>query len=370
MMRIWVNSPFISRKTAICWPVAGMTRERHQNWIHALEESVRDNRGYGDWLKQALEEGRRLRLTVSIFGIPQRIKQLDVHDALSQIIDETTDCLFPREKGRTSPQTQDRHFWKVGAQKFVDRPERVEIEVEELKREVQVFKKFARVCPYQLDLDSITSPDPPDIVCNLLDGTTMSFEVVQCLDESIARSMSDSLNLPKVFYHELRHLPQESRERINKKFGDASIYVSFLSKISKGKKESSVRAILDRLLTLEITEDGEFDLTLSRDLRKVLRRVRIKRWKGVTRPIFSVGSATSFGEPAKERIKEKFKKKYKTEPEIELLAYYDSQPEIPENNWLPSVRKFVERNIEGSAFRRVWIYSTTHDRIIFVHPDA
>ena len=94
-MRICVNSPFISRKTAIRWEAAGMTKERHKTWIHALKQSLRDNRGYSDWLKQALEEGRRLRLKVSIFGIPQRIKQLDIHDALSQIINEMTDCLFP-----------------------------------------------------------------------------------------------------------------------------------------------------------------------------------------------------------------------------------------------------------------------------------
>jgi len=130
-MRICVNSPFISRKTAIRWEAAGMTKERHKTWIHALKQSLRDNRGYSDWLKQALEEGRRLRLKVSIFGIPQRIKQLDIHDALSQIINEMTDCLFPRTEGKAIPQTEDRHFWKVEAEKFIISEERVEIEIEE-----------------------------------------------------------------------------------------------------------------------------------------------------------------------------------------------------------------------------------------------
>lgn len=130
-MKIWINRPFISRKTAISWPSAGMTKERHETWIKALERSLIRNEEYG-WLKQALEEGRRLKLKASVFGIPGRIRQLDIHNALSQIVDEMTDCLFPREKGQPIPQTKDRHFWKAEAEKFVSSEERVEIEIGEL----------------------------------------------------------------------------------------------------------------------------------------------------------------------------------------------------------------------------------------------
>lgn len=133
-MRILVNSPFISRKTAIVWKAAGMTKKRHTTWIEALQGSLRKNREYSGWLKQALEEGRKLKLKLSIFGIPQRIKQLDIHDALSQIIDEITEYLFPKERGKPTPQTKDRHFWKVEAEKFISSGEKVEIEIEELKK--------------------------------------------------------------------------------------------------------------------------------------------------------------------------------------------------------------------------------------------
>lgn len=134
-MRICVNSPFISRKTAIYWPDAKMTKKRHQKWIQALEESLRNNREFSDWLEQALEQGKRLRLKASIFGISQRIRLLDIHDALSQIIDEMTDSLFPREKEKASPQVQDRHFWKVEGEKLISPEEKVEIEIEELVKE-------------------------------------------------------------------------------------------------------------------------------------------------------------------------------------------------------------------------------------------
>jgi len=133
-LRIWVNGPFISRKTAISWPGTGMTKERHQKWLQTLEESLRNNKEFNDWLKQALEQGKRLRLKASIFGVAQRIQLLDIHDALSQIIDEMTNFLFPREKGKSIPQVKDRHFWKVEGEKFISFEKKVEIEIEELEK--------------------------------------------------------------------------------------------------------------------------------------------------------------------------------------------------------------------------------------------
>ena len=134
-MRILVNSPFISRKTAIVWKAAGMTKKRHTTWIEALQGSLRKNKEYSSWLKQVLEEDRKLKLKLSTFGTSQRIKQLDIHDALSQIIDEITEYLFPKKRGKPIPQTKDRHFWKVEAEKFTRSEEKVEIEIQELKEQ-------------------------------------------------------------------------------------------------------------------------------------------------------------------------------------------------------------------------------------------
>jgi len=64
----------------------------------------------------------------------------------------------------------------------------------------------------------------------------------------------------------------------------------------------------------------------------------------------------------------KFNQKYITESNIELLAYYELQPEIPESNWLPLVDKFVQHNIKDSVFQRIWICSATKNEIVFVYP--
>jgi len=135
LMSIHVDSPFISRKTAVSWKAAGMTKERHKAWLQALERSLEKNKECSGWLKQALEAGRKLKLKASVFGIPQRIKQLDIHDALSQITDEITNYLFPRQKGKATPQTEDRHFWRVEGEKFLSDEEKVQVEIEELGNE-------------------------------------------------------------------------------------------------------------------------------------------------------------------------------------------------------------------------------------------
>ena len=43
--------------------------------------------------------------------------------------------LFPKEKGRSTPQTKDRHFWKVEAEKFINPEEKVQIAIDEFKKE-------------------------------------------------------------------------------------------------------------------------------------------------------------------------------------------------------------------------------------------
>ena len=150
-------------------------------------------------------------------------------------------------------------------------------------------------------------------------------------------------------------------------FKDALIYVAFIRGACINKRRSSIPVIFDYLLTLESTAEGKFNLRSPPDLKNIVRWISIKRGEFVG-PIFRVEAVTSFAEPARERIEDKFKKPYKTEHKTDLLAYYELQPEIPEHNWLPSVQKFVESHIKTSRFQRVWIYSATKNRIIFVYP--
>ena len=134
-MSIRINGPFISRKIAVDWPEYGLSKKKHEDWLQRLETSLQHNEKFSHWLKDALQQGKKIKLEAWIYGIPRRIKLLDIHDATAQIVDEVTECLFPKEKGKPTPQVEDRHFWRVEGEKFVRDKEKVQVEIEELRNE-------------------------------------------------------------------------------------------------------------------------------------------------------------------------------------------------------------------------------------------
>lgn len=50
-LRISVRGPFISRKTGINWPSVGITKERYEVWVRALQQSLEANKEFTRWLR-------------------------------------------------------------------------------------------------------------------------------------------------------------------------------------------------------------------------------------------------------------------------------------------------------------------------------
>ncbi|MFH1094387.1 MAG: hypothetical protein V1739_09610 [Candidatus Omnitrophota bacterium] len=146
---------------------------------------------------------------------------------------------------------------------------------QQAKDEETIFRKFLEQCPYHIQSDSIEKRQAPspDILCKLSDGATICFELVECVDNSIAKSV----------------------------YG-GSLQGGFFSD----------------------------DLCL-------------------------------------ERIAKKFGKKYSNG--CDLLVYFDLQPVVAEESWLPQVQNFIRENIKNSSFKRVWIYSIPQEKIMFVYPE-
>jgi len=73
-------------------------------------------------------------------------------------------------------------------------------------------------------------------------------------------------------------------------------------------------------------------------------------------------------EPAKEAVSDKLHRHYPTSLPLELLAYYDTQPVLPEYCWLPDLQDLVRNLLRGSVFTRVWVFDKNRSRILFVWP--
>lgn len=238
---------------------------------------------------------------------------------------------------------------------------------QQAKNEIRIFNKFARVCPYQIDIDSITkkeSPEP-DISCKISDGRIIAFELVECIDERIARSNYGSPKLTQGFRDELEKLPKEKKERFEGVFRSSLISVTFSKKISTNKKMLSIPLIFDYLLTLGDAPYGKFNPGSYSGLKNVVDCIVIKNAGRLT---FDVKDPTFFADRTRECIEGKFRKKYGIRSETDLLVYYELQYEFSKNYWLPSVQEFVQNNIKDSVFQRVWIYSVTNNEIMFVYP--
>jgi len=236
------------------------------------------------------------------------------------------------------------------------------------KKEIQIFKQFTDVCPYKINLTSVKKENPPkpDIYCKLKDGTELYFELVECLDNSIAKTTSDQVSLKYLLDDEKNKLPLCKRMRFKRKYKNALIYIAFNEKLSLIRRKRSIPYLIDFLLNLNENQIKKEEIEIN-DYPEI-------KWFNIQRgvfvgPMFRVEGVTFFGVSFLKEIKDKFNKEYATKNKIDLLAYYALQPEIPENHWLPETADYIKDNIANSPFKRVWVYSYTKNKILFLYPD-
>ena len=105
----------------------------------------------------------------------------------------------------------------------------------------------------------------------------------------------------------------------------------------------------------------------SKDFAGVLNFVGVGRgeFRG---PILRVDSAGLLDDPTLDRLQNKFGKQYESDCPMELLAYIESHPTLPDDIWLPKVKVFVCKHLKESPFERVTIYDINKAIVRFEHP--
>ena len=133
-----------------------------------------------------------------------------------------------------------------------------------------------------------------------------------------------------------------------------------------GKRREIVNAVLDELMSLEDGFQGRA-LQDSKDFAGVLNFVRVGRGE-FGGPILGVDSAGFLRDPTLYRLQNKFGKQYESDCPMELLAYIESHPTLPDYIWLPEVKNFVREHLKKSPFERVTIYDINKAIVRFEHP--
>ena len=132
-----------------------------------------------------------------------------------------------------------------------------------------------------------------------------------------------------------------------------------------GKRREIVNAVLDELMSLEDGFQGRA-LQDSKDFAGVLNFVRVGRGE-FGGPILGVDSAGFLRDPTLDRLQNKFGKQYESDCPMELLAYIESHPMLPDDIWLPPVKNFVREHLKKSPFERVTIYDINKAIVRFEH---
>ncbi len=110
-------------------------------------------------------------------------------------------------------------------------------------------------------------------------------------------------------------------------------------------------------------------MELPKNLRFFVKQIRVIFPGLANGPHFNIVDPVWSSHPIEKRIDKTIKKKYRTKFRTELLVYYEIDQELPAEGWIVPAMDSITDKIENTIFMRVWLYSVTEDKIIYVYPD-
>ncbi len=225
------------------------------------------------------------------------------------------------------------------------------------RSELGIFQTFAEVCPLNITQESISKRNPPepDVLCKLAEGEEVAFELVEIIDKDWARLTSGQFREAQTLRDGYRASTGEYRRALDERIADALVYVSFVADVHAKQRRSAVPDILRLLSTIRPDFCGDWKPSSGTTLHGTVRGITVSRgdWDG---PEFDVEAVGAIGDPTLERVLAKWRKSYASAHPIELLAYYELQPQAPKALWLSSLDSFVRDNWNASPFRQVWVF--------------
>jgi len=245
-------------------------------------------------------------------------------------------------------------------------------ETKQKQEERKVFEKFASICPIGICLDSIQQPDPPkpDIFCKDKNGNVIEFELGEAVDQNFQRLMELSMQTSIGMRSYFKSLPPSiEKERFSKLYGDAGFIFSFREGTTKIQKQNAYPEIFSFLLSLSPGYKGDVEDSAQGFPKICKKRITIVR-DVPNGPLFDdegVGAHIISG--VLERIESKFRNSYETTGRLELLVHSFNIPLSLKIVWESKVQKYLEKNMNASQFKRVWIFDFHKPRIEYVYPE-
>jgi hypothetical protein len=226
-------------------------------------------------------------------------------------------------------------------------------------KELKIFERFARAADLGVVPGTVERrlPPEPDVAC-LVDGQRIAFELVEIIDRDFAARTYGQLRLKSLF--ERMSDSEPWRRRLAAVLGNALVHITFQD-LAFDAKRTAIPAVLDYLAQLDPLFQGELRPPV---LASAVRSLRVARLEA-TGPFFDVDAVGSLCDPTVESVRAKCAKHYEAQCGIELLAYYELQPELPDQIWRPSLEKLLHEQWRTCAFQKVWVYDCAADAVRF-----
>jgi hypothetical protein len=231
--------------------------------------------------------------------------------------------------------------------------------------ELGIFESFARVAGLRVPRESISQPDPPDILCEIKDLGQVGFELVQ-LDAPLELQRMKYLGRGPEFWEDaLKEAPPDVVARHHA----AQINVAFNATANQSRRREALKLIADALGKMPKGTEGR----IFSKMPEGLESAEVKCFHSVTHgPLMREVSGFSVRfEPGRvapvgidlERIEDKLRHYAKGwGMRAELLAY--ARWGMPFTDQAHEAPAFLASRFPGGIFERGWIYELTSRRIV------
>jgi hypothetical protein len=240
---------------------------------------------------------------------------------------------------------------------------------EKAQEERGIFECFAQVAGLVVRPESITQPDPPDILCEIDGLGQVGFELVQLDDQLELQRMKYLGRGPEFWEDTLREMPRDVAERHRA----AQINVAFDATANQARRREALKLIAEALSERPEGSEG----TLFEKMPEGLESAELRCFRTVTHgPLMREVSGFSVRfEPGRvapvgidlERIQSKIDRYTKGwGMRAELLAY--ARWGMPFSDQAHEAPRFLASRFPGGIFERGWIFELTSRRIVACAP--